>query len=256
MRDHLRIAVVLIALITVSCNLAASQNQTTATPQPAGQPTLDTPTSSLPTLTPAPTETSVSFELPTITATSPPSKPLAIAIDQPVNCRFGPATSYAVIGALNPGKRAEVIGKNTDLTWWYVRNPSDPSTNCWLSAGYTSVEGDTVSLPVVGPPDILVTGINVSIDPPSLNVACNAFPQSVIITAQITTSGPSSVTWHWEASTGERSPEKKLLFEAGTTKVVQDYYQVKNANDYSIQVRTSAPNALVGQANFKAVCTP
>ena len=118
------------------------------------------------------------------------------------------------------------------------------------------MEGDTVSLPIVGPPDIMVTGINVSIDPPSLNVGCNAFPQSVIITAQITTSGPASVTWHWESSTGEKSPEKKLLFEAGTTKVVQDYYQVKNANDYAIQVWTSTPNALVGQANFKAVCTP
>ena len=111
MRDHLRTAVILIGLITSSCNLAASQNEVTGTPLPADQPTLETPTSSAPTLTPAPTQTLVSFQLPTVTATSPPSIPLAIAIDQPVNCRFGPATSYAIIGALNPGKRAEVIGQ-------------------------------------------------------------------------------------------------------------------------------------------------
>jgi hypothetical protein len=102
----------------------------------------------------------------------------------------------------------------------------------------------------------MVTGINVSVEPPAMNVACDAFPQSVIITAQITASGPASVVWYWESSTGEVSPEKTLLFEEGTTKTVQDYYQVKSVNDYSIQVRTSSPNVLAGQANFKVICTP
>jgi hypothetical protein len=257
MKNHLWMAVVFLALVTPSCTLIPSQ--TTETPPPADPPTLDTPTSSVPSPTPVPVETRVDLEVPVLTPTLlvPVSGvPLASPVDQPVNCRFGPATSYTVIGALNPGGRAEVIGKSADFMWWYVRNPSDPSTSCWVSAGFTVVEGDVESLPIVGPPQIMVTGINVSVDPPAMNVACDGLPQTVAITAQITTSGPATVFWYWESSTGEVSPEKKLLFEEGTTKTVQDFYTVRIVNDYAIQVRTTSPNVLAGQANFKVTCTP
>jgi hypothetical protein len=86
--------------------------------------------------------------------------------------------------------------------------------------------GDVQSLPVVSSPEIMVTVVNVSIDPPVLNVACDDLPQTVIITARITASGPSTVHWHWASSAGVVSPDKQVLFEAGDTKTVQDYYQV------------------------------
>jgi len=87
-------------------------------------------------------------------------------------------------------------------------------------------------------------------------VACDAFPQNVVINAQITTNGPSIVTWFWESSVGKNSPQKQVLFEAGDSKTVQDYYQVDIAGDYSIQVKTILPNPMAGQANFKVICTP
>jgi len=37
---------------------------------------------------------------------------------------------------------------------------------------------------------------------------------------------------------------------------VQDYYQVSGVNDYIIQVQTTLPNIMTGQASFKVVCTP
>ena len=188
MRRQLWIAATLIVIGLSSCNLPASQ--TTETPASTLTPLLDTPTSSSPTATLVPVETLVSLELPTITSTSTPSVILASPKDQPVNCRFGPATSYAIIGALILGRQAEIIGRNTDSTWWYVRNPSDPSTSCWLSAEFVQTAGDVQSLPVVGPPEIMVTGISVSIEPSVINVACDALPQTVIITAHITASGP------------------------------------------------------------------
>jgi len=64
------------------------------------------------------------------------------------------------------------------------------------------------------------------------------------------------VIWRWESSTGETSPEQNLLFEEGGTKMVQNYYQVDSANDYSIRVRTIVPNVVIGEANFKVICTP
>jgi hypothetical protein len=251
-RRHLIFAL-LFAILISSCNMSGPEATDTLRPEP----TESIPITSVLSPTAAPIETLIDVQvLPTATFTSMPSVILAAPREQPVNCRFGPDTSYTITGALIVGRQAEVIGKNIDVTWVFVRNPSDPSTNCWLSVDFIQLNGDVGFLPVVGPPEIMVTDIRVSIDPPAMNVACDAFPQSVIISAQVTTSGPSIVTWFWESSVGKRSDQKQVLFEAGGTKTVQDYYQVDRAGDYSIQVGSILPNIRTGQAAFKAICTP
>lgn len=254
MRNRFWVASLVVAIGVSSCNLPSSQ--TTETPTSTLPTMPDTPTSGVSTLTPVPIETLVDFEIPTPTSTSTPSVFLASPKDQPVNCRFGPATSYNVIGALELGRQAEMIGRNPDSTWWYVRNPSDPSTSCWLSAEFVQTVGDVQSLPVVTPLENMVTSVQVRVDPPVLNVACDAPPQVVTISAQITASGPAIVTWHWKSSAGVVSPDKQILFEAGDTKTVQDYYQVTVIDDYIVQVETTLPNIAAGQASFKVVCTP
>lgn len=243
----------LIAITVSSCNLPGTPAQAA----PLSTPTTAPATTVLPTLTAVPIETLFAeVVLPTQEPTSTPVVTLASPRDQPVNCRFGPDISYAVIGALLPGRRAEVVGKNIDITWLFVRNPSDPSTSCWLSVDFINVDGDVERLPVVGPPEIRVTNIEVSIDPPSMNVACDALPQSVLISAEISTNGPSIVTWQWSSNIGQTSDVKQVLFESGGTKTVQDYYVVPNVADYAIQVSTILPNPATGSANFKVVCTP
>jgi hypothetical protein len=252
MKRQIWIATVIFVLGLTACNLPT--DQPTETPLPS--PTLVIPITSASTPTLVPIDTLLAINTPTIAPTPTSSLLLASPKDQPVNCRFGPGTQYGIAGALNPGRQAEMIGKNEDSSWWYVKNPSDPSTLCWLAASVTDTVGNVESLPVVEPPEISVTSVNVSIDPPGMNVACDAFPQSVIISAFITTNGPSIVIWRWESSTGRTSPEKNLLFEEGGTKMVQDYYQVDGVSDYSIHVRTIVPNVMIGQANFNVVCTP
>lgn len=255
-RRHL-IFFLLVLVVISSCNLPASAPPEAETALPLSQPTIDIPVTGVNTPTPVPVETLVETILfPTTTATSTPSVALASPRDQPVNCRFGPDVSYAVVGALIAGRQAEVIGKNMDISWIYVRNPSDPSTSCWLFADLVNVDGNLEMLPVVGPPEIMVTDIKVRIDPPSMNVACNDFPQSVIISADITTNGPLVVTWYWESSTGQVSDQKQVLFEEGETKTVQDYYLVPRAGEYSIFVRSAPPNSQAGEAAFRAICTP
>ncbi len=254
MRNQIWIAVIILIFVLSSCNLPAPQM--TESPGSSPTPVLDTPTSSIPVSTPVVLETPVDFELPTITPSSTPSVVLASPRDQPVNCRFGPATSYAVTGALVVGRQAEIIGRNADATWWYARNPSDPSTSCWLSADFVDTVGDVQSLPVVNPLENMVTGIQVHVDPPVINTACDALPQVVAISAQITASGPSTVIWHWQVNNGFVSPDKQILFAAGDTKTVQDYYEVSLISDYIVQVQTTLPNIMTGQASFKVVCTP
>ena len=240
-------------LTLTACNFPL--NQTTS--PPLSSPTVDTPSSSTSTPTRIPIETLLALQTPTVMPTLTPSLLVAFPKDAPVNCRSGPGTSYTVVGELKVGRQAEMIGKSADLSWWYVKNPSDPSTSCWLFADIVLVEGNVDSLPVVNPPEITVTAVQVSIEPPVMNVACNAFPKLVTINVQITVSGPSTVMWRWEeTSTGDSSPEKNIVFEEGGTKTVQDLYQVKSARDYTMRVRTTQPNEVTGQANFKAVCTP
>lgn len=254
MRNRFWMGFWVIVIGVSSCNLPAPER--TETPAATSTPVLDTPTSSTSTSTPVPIETLISLELPTLVATSTSSVFLASPKEQPVNCRFGPATSYAVTGALLIGRQAEIIGRNADSTWWYVRNPSDPSTSCWLSAEFVQTVGDVQSLPVVTPLENMVTGVQVRVDPPVINVACDALPQVVTISAQITASGPAIVVWHWALSNGVVSPDKQILFEAGDTKTAQDYYEVRAINDYIVQVQTTLPNITTGQASFKVVCTP
>ena len=255
-RRHL-IFFLLVLFINSSCSLPASTPAPLETPLPRSQSTIDIPVTGVNTFTPVPVETLVEAALfPTITATATSSVVLASPRAQPVNCRFGPDVSYAVIGALIVGRQAEVIGKSIDIAWIYVRNPSDPSTSCWLFADLVDVDGNLEMLPVVGPPEIMVTDIKVRIDPPSVNVGCNDFPQYVSISADITTNGPLVVTWYWESSTGLVSDQKQVLFEAGETKTVQDYYLVPRAGEYSIFVRSAPPNSQTGEAAFRAICTP
>ena len=253
MKRRLSIVILVVFMAASACNYP----ETPATETVPTQPTLEVPATSATSPTATPSETLiVDIVLPTATSTSTPSITLASPREQPVNCRFGPDISYAVIGALNLGMQAEVIGKNIDITWLYVRNPSDPSTNCWLSVDFINVRGNVELLPVVGLPEIVVTSVKVAVEPVAMNVACDAFPQNVVISAEIKTNGPSVVAWYWESSEGKVSPQRQVLFEAGGTKTVQDYYQVDRAGDYSIQVKTALPNISVGDSTFKAICTP
>ena len=258
-RRHL-IFILLVFVAVPSCNIPSNAPSATETPPLPSQPTVDIPITGVTGAVNTPTQevaaTQVELEFPTATATSTPTMVLATPRDQPVNCRFGPDVSYAAVGALIVGRQAEVIGKNIDITWIYVRNPSDPSTSCWLSVDVVNIVGNVLLLPVVGPPEIMVTTIKVSIDPPAMNVACSAFPQIVAISADITTNGPLIVNWYCESSTGKTSDQKQILFEAGETKTVHDYYQVDQSGDYTIDVRSVPPNSQVGEATFKVICTP
>lgn len=255
-RRHL-IFPLIVFIVLSSCNMPVPSPS--AMELSTSPPAVDIPITGVNSPSPSPVPVASLIDvvaLPTATFTSTPSMVLASPREQPVNCRFGPDVSYAVIGALIVGRQAEVIGKNPDISWVYVRNPSDPSTSCWLFTELINVEGNLENLPVVGPPEIMVTDIKVRIDPSAMNVACDAFPQSVIISADITTNGPLIVNWYWESSLGETSQPKQVLFETSETKTVQDYYQVKQSGDYTIFVRNVPPNSQTGEAAFKVICTP
>jgi hypothetical protein len=108
-------------------------------------------TMSPPTLTFTPSATPTFTMTPTITFTPTPDKPM-VSVTVDTNCRVGPGKVYDRVGALLVGEEAEVIAKDPQGLYWYIRNPDRPGEFCWLWGNYATTTGNTSSLPVFTPP--------------------------------------------------------------------------------------------------------
>jgi hypothetical protein len=105
-----------------------------------------------PTFTPEPpTLTPTATLSPTPVFTFTPLVP-QISVSVPTNCRVGPGRVYDRVGGLLVGETAEVVGRNSAGTYWYIRNPDRPSEFCWLWGEYASLAGNVSVLPVFTPP--------------------------------------------------------------------------------------------------------
>jgi len=246
-----RFWIVLVLFMLTACNLP---NQATDTPLSASETVTPSGTFSTPTLIPI--ETLLARATATFVPTVTPRLAIASPLNHPVNCRYGPSTAYAVVGALELGGQAEIVGKNIDVSWWVVKNPSDPSTYCWLAANVIDAVGNLESLPVVDAPSVQVSSIQIRIDPPSLNISCNSFPQYVTVNTDITVNGPATALFRWETSEGETISANSLLFLESGTQSAFIYYKVASAKDYWIDVHILSPNDTTGRATFKATCVP
>ncbi len=117
--------------------MAAIQPYITPTLRP-GQPSPVPPTA---TLTPTITLT------PTPTVTSTPAG-VWLTITQNTNCRLGPASFYRLITSLTTGQVVEATGKNPYNDYYYVVNPLDANSYCWVWSKYVTVAGNPEALPV------------------------------------------------------------------------------------------------------------
>ncbi len=238
-----------LASLTCTFGILACSFSTSSTPTPLP------PSATAPTGTETPTAIQT-YVLPSVT----PSPTLTLAFvspkEQRLNCRFGPGTAYAIIGALEVGQSTQIAGKNADGTWWNVHDPGNPGAFCWVSAELTDTTGNLSGLPVMSPPTVSVSKIEMTVDPPHRSVTCNAFPQTFYITARITVNGPTIVLWRWEVSTGEVSADSTITFTESGTQVLEYYYQTLSANDYAVRMHILSPNDTFQQVLFRIDCSP
>lgn len=133
-------------------------------PDPATAPTVTAAATSgevvfVPTTTPAPaTATPASEATPTEPppttsapeATTPPV-PQVINIIQPANVRGGPGTNYPILGGINTGETATVVGRDGTGTWFAIATDLPLATDGvgWVSSLVATFDGDASSLPVV-----------------------------------------------------------------------------------------------------------
>ena len=125
---------------------------TATSPQPTLTPSLtSTPETPTVTFTPSSTATSTLTFTPTLTLTLPytttPQVPL-VTVSVPTNCRTGPGIVYDRVGALLEGEVAQVVARNADGNYWYIRNPDVPGGFCWLWGQYATVTGNIGALPI------------------------------------------------------------------------------------------------------------
>lgn len=120
---------------------ATDSPEPTATPAPTRPPT-DTPG---PTKTPLPpTDTPE----PTIT----PDVPYVVKqSDGDANLRLGPGTDYEVVGVLKNGDSLNIIGRNSDSSWWQV---STQNGEAWVATGIVVAHNVTDNVPVQEPPPL------------------------------------------------------------------------------------------------------
>ncbi len=129
-------------------NTQANQPQTTAQPDQGNVPTLifSTPT---PAPTGGPTYVIVTSG-PTATPTAPPP---TLTVKPPyLHVRAGDnALQFPIIATLNPGDKAQIIGRNAARTWWYIQKGQ---VRGWVIADPNSstVSGSTTNVPLVASP--------------------------------------------------------------------------------------------------------
>lgn len=116
----------------------------------------------VPTTTPAPPTATLE---PTLAATEPPAETEApaattpavvqtINIILPANVRSGPGTTFPILGGLNTGEAATVVGRDTTSTWFAISTELPNSTDGvgWVSNLVSTFDGDVSSLPLIEAP--------------------------------------------------------------------------------------------------------
>lgn len=219
--------------------LAGCAPQTAPPPTPTAAP----PTPAVPTPTPIP---------PTPTAVELSVKVTA----ERANCRFGPGTFYQTLNEVSGGRSLTAVGRNDVSTWWLVEDPINPGGFCWVSAEVTEEPSGMEALAVVAAPFVSITQVSLRVEPNRIVVGCDQFPQTVFFEAAITASGPTLLTWQWEASTGAISDVGTLIFQEAGTQVINEYYQVNAPNDYWVKLKILTPNAMEEQVFFPVSCNP
>lgn len=104
-----------------------------------------------PTATDTPEVTDTPTLTPTITETPTPEVPM-VYISENTNCRTGPGLVYDWLVTAQKGEQSEAVAKDPLGEYWYIRQPGQEGSFCWLWGKYATPSGDTASLPVFTPP--------------------------------------------------------------------------------------------------------
>lgn len=254
MKQKTLILLLLTALVVSSCNLPKS-----GTPTPTEPPILPTDTPAPPTDTPLPTGTPLPTDTPLPTLTFTPSVPTVTTLDKPVNCRLGPGTDWLAVSALNLGQSSQIVGRNSNGSWWLIQDPLNLGRNCWVASNVTSASGDLAALPVAQTPAAAVTNVTLRLDPKGIELGplCAGVIPTIKFTGPIETNGPAAVKWYFETKQGGVGPNHSTDFGSfGIKEISGEYTPVAPvaAGKYWVRLIVTSPTHLVAEALYEISC--
>ena len=95
-----------------------------------------------------PLDTSTPTNTPTITLTPTPEG-VFLVLSADTHCRKGaPFTAFPIVTTVKAGDKVTVLSRNPENDSYYVINPYDPNSKCWLYGKYATLSGDVASLAV------------------------------------------------------------------------------------------------------------
>ncbi len=142
-----------VSLLFVICLALAACNL------PSGVPT------GLPIGEASPTFTPIALDGASPTPT-PAAAPIAncspiITTNTDANVRGGPGQVYNILGVIPLGGTAQVAGKNSEGTWWYIQFAAGPGGYAWIAGSVTTATCIPAALAVIAAPPapVIPTGV-------------------------------------------------------------------------------------------------
>jgi hypothetical protein len=244
MKSPRRVPPLVIAALLLACSFPTLVQA----PPPSGGPVLATST----TAAAAPASTEAPSPTPSPTLSPTPSAPQVTPNSVNVNCRSGPDVAYGAVSVLMFGQTAQIDGRSDDASWWYIYDPSNPGHFCWVAASVVTTSGNLAGLPVIAPPEAIVTSVTADVSIPS-TVYCGG-PNPLEFSGTITTNGATKVKYQWEVGgdkSNTTSPET-LNFNAADTKDISGPGALSvDCGNYSITLHVLSPNDISGTKKFK-----
>lgn len=97
-----------------------------------------------------PTETQTPSITPSPTSTHTPTPPHILArVSANTICREGADKGYKSLGELHPGEESLVVARLADGNYYYIENPDQPGSYCWLWGGAATLSADATILPII-----------------------------------------------------------------------------------------------------------
>ncbi|MBA4385456.1 MAG: hypothetical protein C0410_12030 [Anaerolinea sp.] len=132
-------------------NIVANSNNNAAVEQAAGTIVAQTLTAGAPTITSTPQPPLESYT-PTLSPTatlSPTSDVVSLVVSKDTYCREGaPVVAFKSVVIIKSGQLVEVLARNPENTSFYVRNPYDENSTCWIFGKELTLSGNAADLDI------------------------------------------------------------------------------------------------------------
>ncbi|HMB24843.1 MAG: SH3 domain-containing protein [Chloroflexota bacterium] len=162
-------------------------------------------------------------EVPTIggkpTPTETPSGEVAV-IQQQINVRSGPGTSFNSLGTLNPQEAVKLTGKDSNGAWLQIDFPAGPEGKGWINAAFVQTQGvDLNGLPIVAETGLVVgtgtpTAIPLTVTPTLVPAWEDGdFPGGPIISVIFEPTGTRSLMYNGDISSPQGDTEDWIAFK-------------------------------------------